>query len=146
MADLKVKNLDTLSDAILCLLEQFQPVQLSTILESLEQYELTEQQFANLIGRCRMHKYLSDAAKKEIPQLLMGDGQINAVCKDSYTDMDFCRSASGNINLWNLYNLFTGVNKSTYIDNFLDRGVNALQLTRDLQHALQEKHTSCFLN
>lgn len=146
IADLKVKNIDMLSHAILRMVEEFQPVQFSTQLESLERYELTEQQFANLIGRCRMHKHLPENLAKDIPQLMFGDGQINSVCKDYYLDQDFCCNKSGTINLWNLYNLFTGANKSTYIDNFLDRGVNAFELTKELQYALEHKASSWFLN
>ena len=145
MADLKVKNIDMLIRSITMLLEDFQPVQFGKHLETLERYELTEQQFANLIGRCRMHKYLPENQAKQVPELLFGDGQINAVCKDYYNDHEFC-SRSGNINLWNLYNLFTGANKSTYIDNFLDRSVNAYQLTRSLQDALEHRESSWFLN
>lgn len=146
MADLKVKNLDMLSYAILRLLEEFQPVQFATQLESLERYDLTEQQFANLIGRCRMHKHIPENLASTIPPLMFGDGQINAVCKDYYLDQDFCCNKSGSINLWNLYNLFTGANKSTYIDNFLDRSVNAFEITKELQHALEHKASSWFLN
>jgi len=145
MADLKAKNIDMLFKSITMLLEEYQPVQFAKSLESLEQYRLTEQQFANLIGRCRMYKYLPEIQAKQVPQLLFGDGQINAVCKDYYNDQFFC-ARSGNINLWNLYNLFTGANKSTYIDNFLDRSVNAYQLTRGLQNALENKERSWFLN
>jgi hypothetical protein len=146
MADLKVKNIDMLFKSIIMLLEDYQPVQFAKYLETLERYELTEQQFANLIGRCRMHKYLPENQAKQVPELLFGDGQINTVCKDYYNDQVFCTSSSGNINLWNLYNLFTGANKSTYIDNFLDRSVNAYQLTRSLQDALENRESSWFLN
>lgn len=146
MADLKVKNIDMLFKSIIMLLEDYQPVQFAKHLENLERYELTEQQFANLIGRCRMHKYLPENQAKQVPELLFGDGQINTVCKDYYNDQVFCTSSSGNINLWNLYNLFTGANKSTYIDNFLDRSVNAYQLTRSLQDALENRESSWFLN
>ena len=93
-----------------------------------------------------MHKYLPEGQAKQVPELLFGDGQINAVCKDYYNDQEFCSNASGNINLWNLYNLFTGANKSTYIDNFLDRSVNAFQLTAGLQNALEQREHSWFLN
>jgi hypothetical protein len=41
-----------------------------------------------------------------------------AVFRDFYKDESFCRDANGDINLWKLYNLFAGANKSTYIDSF----------------------------
>ncbi|WP_343671721.1 DUF3871 family protein [Chitinophaga sp.] len=38
----------------------------------------------------------------------------------SLKDDSFCREVDGSINLWTLYNLFTGANKSSYIDTFLE--------------------------
>ena len=40
------------------------------------------------------------------------------------------------ISMWNVYNLLTGANKSSYIDNFLDRAYNATQLAEGLNKAL----------
>jgi hypothetical protein len=84
--------------------------------------------------------------KAEITPLQFGDTQIGTVVKDYYRDNSFCRDANGNINLWRLYNLLTGANKSTYIDNFLDRNVNAFQFTEALRYAMQEKTNNWFLN
>ena len=145
MASLKVKNIDMLYKSIQWMLESFEPHKFSRQLETLQNYSLREQQFANLIGRCRMHKYLPDDQRIHVPELLLGDGQINTVCKDYYSDNNFCTDANGEINLWNLYNLFTGANKSSYIDTFLDRSVNALQVSKDLQGALDGQHQSWFL-
>ncbi|MBA3971941.1 MAG: DUF3871 family protein, partial [Bacteroidetes bacterium] len=47
--------------------------------------------------------------------LLLSDTQLGTVVKDFYRDNSFCKDADGNINLWKLYNLFTGSNKSSYI-------------------------------
>lgn len=41
------------------------------------------------------------------------------------------------ISLWNVYNLLTGANKSSYIDNFLDRSLNASQLAEGLDKAIR---------
>lgn len=38
--------------------------------------------------------------------------------------------------MWNVYNLLTGANKSSYIDQFLDRSLNATQLVDGLNRAL----------
>lgn len=38
--------------------------------------------------------------------------------------------------MWNVYNLLTGANKSSYIDHFLDRACNATQLAEGLCKAL----------
>ncbi|MBK9300629.1 MAG: DUF3871 family protein [Bacteroidetes bacterium] len=50
-------------------------------LEKLNEYELTEHQFAQLIGRCRMYQNLPTAMKNEIAPMLYGDAQLNAVVR-----------------------------------------------------------------
>jgi hypothetical protein len=94
-------------------------------------YRLTEHQFAQLFGKARLYQYLPSEQKKVIPALTFGDGQFNTIARDYYTDKSFCRDDNGDINLWKLYGLFTGANKSSYIDTFLDRSVNCLLLYRE---------------
>ena len=43
-------------------------------------------------------------------------------------DENFSRGDNPEIDLWRVYNLFTGANKSSYIDTFLDRSLNATEL------------------
>ena len=145
MADLKVKTPEMLRSAVRILLQDFNSVELSEELQDLNRYELTEQQFAQLIGRCRMYKYLPENFQASIPELMFGESQLNTICGDYYRDKSFCKSEEGSINLWNLYNLFTGANKSSYIDSFLDRSVNALQLAGVLKTALQNKGNCWYL-
>ncbi len=146
LSSLKVKNLDNLRNAIRMLLQDFDAIQFARNLTELNNYQLTEQQFAQLIGRCRMYRYLPDNLQAEIPQLLFGESQLNTVCHDYFKDKSFCKSDNGTINLWNLYNLFTGSNKSSYIDTFLDRGVNAYDLATNLKDTLQNRSSSWYLN
>jgi hypothetical protein len=84
--------------------------------------------------------------KNDIAPLQFGDTQVGMVVKDYYKDKSFCRDANGNINLWKLYNLFTGSNKTSYIDTFLDRSANAYHFTEAIRFALQNKSTNWFLN
>lgn len=119
-------------------------LQLHSLME-LEDYYLTEKQFAHLIGKCRMYNHLPLGLRNKIPQMLFGDTQIGVVCKDYYKDDSFCRDDQGNINLWRLYNLLTGANKSSYIDNFLDRSVNAYSFVEGVKLALQDKEPNWFL-
>ncbi|MBL7694832.1 MAG: DUF3871 family protein [Ferruginibacter sp.] len=146
MGDLKVTNLGQLRACIRTLIENHNAPYQMTMMRHLMDYRLTEQQFALLIGRCRMYQNLPKTMQNEIPQLLFGDNQISAVVKDYYRDQSFCRNEDGTINLWKLYNLFTGANKSTYIDNFLDRSVNAYHFVEQLKNALQNTQGSWFLN
>ena len=66
--------------------------------------------------------------------------------KDYYSDESFCRNDLGNINLWKLYNLFTGANKMSYIDNFLDRNVGCQQFVNGLHEAIGMSKYHWFVN
>ena len=143
--DQKVRSLKQLKDAIFQMITEYSYQSHLQQLERLTEYSLTEQQFALLIGRARLYPFLPNHLKSEIPELLFNDTQLGSLVKDYYRDNSFCRNEEGNINLWNLYNLFTGANKSSYIDSFLDRSVNAFQFTRQLVEGLEEKETNWFL-
>lgn len=141
-----MSSVEQLQKAIYQLLHAYDHHQHLRQLQTLTEYSITEQQFAQLIGRCRMYQYLPAAAKQQIPALLYGDQQLANVCKDYYRDQSFCREPNGDINLWRLYNLFTGANKSTYIDQFLDRSVNALDFTQQVQYALEGTSNNWYLS
>jgi len=146
LSNLKVRSIDALYRAIEGLVMEFDAVHTADELQRLQEYILTESQFAQLVGRARMYRHMPDGAKQGITELGLGDAQLNAVCKDYYTDSAFCCNADGSINLWRLYNLLTGANKSSYIDLFLDRSANALNLARELMGALQNKADCWYLN
>ena len=92
-----------------------------------------------------MYNHLPADVKKDIPPMLFGDTQMSAVVKDFYKDESFCRDADGDINLWKLYNLFTGANKSTYIDSFIDRSVNAFNFLEQVRYGLESKKECWYL-
>ncbi len=145
LSDLRVKNVDQLRMAIYMMLRAYNQDNLLHRVRCLPEYTLSEQQFALLLGRCRMYQHLPNNTKQHIPPLLFGDTQLGAVCKDYYRDESFCRESDGSINLWRLYNLFTGANKSSYIDTFLDRSVNALQFVEQVRAGLDGQGTSWYL-
>ena len=99
-------------------------------------YSLSEHQFAQLVGKARLYQHLSKKVKAEIPQLDFNDGQFSTIAKDYYQDESFCRDDTGNIDLWKVYNLFTQANKSSYIDTFLERNVNAFDFNQGIVKAL----------
>ena len=146
MGDLKVKSIGQLKASILSLFNDYNANYHLHSMRELSQYSITEQQFAMLIGKCRMYQHLPKTMQNEVQPLLLGDSQIGSVVRDYYRDKSFCRMEDGNINLWRLYNLFTGSNKSTYIDNFLDRSVNAFHFTDQLRVALKHKSSNWFFN
>ncbi len=146
MGDLKVTTIGQLSACIRSLLEQHNAVFQLNQMKLLSDYSLSESQFAHLIGKARMYQHLPKDFQREIPQLMFGDQQISSVVKDYYRDNSFCRDEQGNINLWRLYNLFTEANKSSYIDNFIDRSVNAYHFIEKIRWALEEKSNNWYLS
>lgn len=115
-------------------------------LQNLLHYNLSEHEFATLIGRAKLYQYLPLQEKKLIQPLSFGDTQIGMIAKDYYQDESFCRRNDGSISLWNVYNLFTGANKQSYIDTFLDRGVNAFDFVENLSPSIESKSSNWFLN
>jgi len=146
LGELRVKSLDQLKASIQMLIAGYNQEQHLYQMKQFAENYITEQQFAHLIGRCRMYHHMPAEYKKDIPALLFGDQQINTVVRDFYKDSSFSRDSFGNINLWKLYNLLTGANKSSYIDSFLERGVNAFDLVNDLNHCVEHKRQSWYLN
>ena len=146
MNDIKVKDAGQLKAAIRTLLQSYNQNYHLFNLNKLTEYSITEHQFAQLVGRSRMYQHLPFNLKSDIPSILFGDNQMSSVVKDFYRDDSFCRDDNGNINLWKLYNLFTGANKSSYIDSFLDRSANAYHFVEQLRFALEGKSTNWYLN
>ncbi|WP_431355468.1 DUF3871 family protein [Chryseobacterium gallinarum] len=105
---------------------------------------LSEHQFAQLIGRSRLYQHLPKYEKQNIPLLNFNDSHINSMAKDYYEDKNFCRAEDGRINLWDVYNLFTQANKSSYIDNFLNRNLNAYEFTKGIQKTLNGNSDYCW--
>jgi hypothetical protein len=146
MNDLKVKSLGMLKGCINTLYNNYNANYHLQSMRKLCDYSITEQQFANLIGRSRMYQYLPRELQHEISPLQLGDNQIGTIVKDFYKDDSFCKMPDGSINLWRLYNLFTGANKSSYIDQFLDRSTNSFHFVNSLQLSLKNESTNWFLN
>ena len=107
------------------------------MMSSLNNRFLTEHQFAQLIGKSKLYQCLPSKEKKQLPTLELTDSHINIIAKNYYRDEAFGRDDKNAINLWSVYNLFTGANKGSYIDTFLDRAVNATAFTYGLSKALE---------
>lgn len=115
-------------------------------MERMSAYELTEKQFAHFIGKARMYQHLNKQEQQGIFPLALNDSQISAVVKDYYNDANFNRNPKGSINLWRLYNLFTGANKSSYIDSNIERNVNAYELVNELGNSIERNTPNWFLD
>lgn len=137
--EIKARNLDELGIAISELFSNASFEQHIPALKGLGNYDISEKQFAHILGKARMYNHLPNELKKGIPELLISDTQVSAVTKEYYRNLNFKRNPNGSINLWNLYNLFTESVKSSYIDTFLDRGVNAFTFNNGIAQALEQK-------
>jgi hypothetical protein len=143
---LVVKSQGELMDAIMSMISNYNPESHLRAMQRLTEHNLTEAQFAQVLGRARLYNYLPNEVKKQIPPLLFTDTQLGSVAKDYFQDNSFCHNDAGNINLWRMYNLFTGANKSSYVDSFLERSVNAFEFTHQLQLGLVGGSTNWYLN
>ena len=145
-SDIRVTSLSELFNRIFQLLTRFNTDRLLNYLCSLTDIGLTEQQFALLMGRCRMYQYLPAKQKKEIDILPLSDTQLTSVARDYFQDRSFCRSENGDIDLWKVYNLFTSATKSSYIDTYLDRNVGSYKFLGTLIESLRGDKKSWYLS
>ncbi len=131
-----------LEDKMLQVIQNYNVQKHLKSMQNLLDYSLSERDFAQIIGKSRLYNYLPKNEKSIIPELLLNDGHINAVAKDYYQDESFCRKANGEISMWEFYNLLTGSNKSSYVDTFLERGVNAFQFSEGISKALSDRNST----
>lgn len=134
--DLRVGNYSELQSKSVELLQNYNAELHLMEMKELTQDYLSEHQFAQLIGKSRLYQHLPKSEKQKIPLLNFNDSHINTMAKDYYEDKNFCRQQDGRINLWDVYNLFTQANKSSYIDTFLDRNLNAFEFSKGIQKTL----------
>ena len=133
--ELRASSKRELYRQVLELFQNFNPAKQIHLMQQLCNSSLTEHQFCQIIGRMRLYQSLPTRLQREIPQLLITDTQINNVAKSYITDENFS-SYGTDINMWKFYNLLTGANKSSYIDMFLDRSVNATEIALGINAAL----------
>ena len=133
--DIKVMSTKELFRATLELLNNFNTAKNIHLLQTLGNSYLTEHQFCQLLGRMRFYQSLPQGYQKDIPRMLFTDTQINNVARAYINDENF-GSLGNDISMWKLYNLLTGSNKSSYIDSFLDRAINATEIATGINAAL----------
>jgi hypothetical protein len=144
--ELKARTLHELAQQVYSQLATYDAMEQINWLSKLPDYSLSESQFAKLVGRLKMFPYLPERTVMNIPDLELGESQLSMVVRDYYHAESFCRETNGSINLWRLFNLFTGANKSSYIDRFLDRNASISGFMGVLKTALSEPHSSWYLN
>lgn len=134
--NIEVTNTSELYRHVLELFHSFNPAKEIHLLQSLSDTYLTETQFAQVVGRMRMYQALSPGRQKQIPRLLITDSQINSVCRDFYNSEHFGVKDNA-ISLFDFHNLLTESNKSSYIDTYLNRAVNATEVSVGLNNVMQ---------
>ena len=138
--DIRASNTNDLMLKVMELIASYNVKAHIDLMKSFMNHSISESQFAQLIGKMRLYQNMPQQRKKLLPSMLMTDSQINLVARTYYHDSDFSVSGSSNeLSMWNLYNLFTGANKVSYIDNFLDRSLNATEITVGICKALNKQ-------
>lgn len=132
---LEVMTVSDIYKAAMELFFNFLPIRQLNLMKTLSNTYLTETQFATLVGRMRMYQALPPRLSRSIPNLLITDSQINNVCRGFYSNPDF-GGENGAISMWSFHNLMTEANKSSYIDSYLQRAVNATDVCVGLNNAM----------
>ena len=136
-SELKVMDIHGLFNTAIQLFQDYNAAKHLYYMGAFKDSYMTEHQFAQFLGKSRLYQYLPNEQKRMLPQMLMTDTQISIVGKSFYNDANFSLPDNQKeISMWNVYNLLTGANKTSYIDNFLDRAYNATQLADGLNKAL----------
>ena len=137
---IEVMDLKQLYQQVMELFNQFNPAKDIHLMQALSNTYLTETQFAQIVGRMRLYQAIPQGLSRRIPRLLITDSQINNVCRGYYSNPDF-KGQEGAISMWNFHNLLTEANKSSYIDNYLQRAVNATEVAVGLNNAMHGDST-----
>ena len=137
-SDMRVMSVQELFEQALYLFQQYDARKHLSLMSRMQEQSLTEHQFAQLIGKTRLYQFLPPKERKTFPAMEFTDSHINAIARAYYSDENFAREGTvSDIDLWRVYNLFTGANKSSYIDTFLDRSLNATNLVTGIGRALE---------
>lgn len=135
LGNLEVSSTNDLFRSVLEMFNHYDLAKHIHLMQTLGNSYLTEHQFAQILGKMRLYQCLPQGYQKSIPRLLITDTQINSVAKAYIQDENFSGFGS-DLSMWRFYNLLTGANKSSYIDSFLDRSLNATEVAQGINMAL----------
>lgn len=138
--DLRVSNTSELYRSALEVFNNYNPAKHLHLMQQLGNTSMSEHQFCQILGKMRLYQCLPNGYQKRLPRMLLTDTQINSVAKAYINDENF-GSFGNNLNMWKFYNLLTGANKSSYIDSFLDRSLNATEMAVGINAALHGDET-----
>lgn len=144
-SEIRISSIEELQNSIQSLISSYNKDAHISNMEKMSKYYLTEKQFAHLVGKMKMYHFLTKEEKKGIFPLQLTDSQIGSIVRDYFTDKNFKKVGKEPINLWQVYNLFTGANKSSYIDNTLSRNVNAYDFIKSIGDSIENRVPNFFL-
>ncbi|QNM85983.1 DUF3871 family protein [Polaribacter pectinis] len=144
-SEIRVSSIQELQEAIHNLINNYNQDRHLGNMEKLSKYSFSEKQFAHFVGKMRMYHFLSKIEKQGKFPIQLTDSQIGSVVKDYFNDENFRRS-DNQISLWNVYNLFTEANKSSYIDNNLERNVNAYEFIQSIGNSIENRIPNWYLH
>lgn len=122
----------------LALFRGFDPELNYRMLESLGNTQLSVEDFTHVIGRCRLYEALSPAQRNDLnlPPILLGDSVLNAATRNFVSNPNFGIGDKSYITCWQLLNILNEATKSVVIDKFLQRMVNATDLSFGVMRAI----------
>lgn len=143
--EIRVGSVHDLAESIGTLFQEFDTDRQIHQMNRMNGFSIGEKAFAHFVGKLRMYQYLNKAEKKGVYPFLLNDSQVNQMVREYYQCPNFGRNDDGSIGLWNLYNLLTEANKSSYIDSNLERNVNAYEFVNNLGDSIGKKVSNWYL-
>ena len=134
--EMRVTNTQELTAKITELIASYNAKRHLERMRALLDTSMSESQFAQMVGKARLYQFLSPAQRKQLPEFEFTDCQLNVIARAYYNDTACACDRQREIDLWRVFNLFTGANKSSYIDSFLARSRNASVFTEGVAKAL----------
>ena len=134
--EMRVTNTQELTAKITELIASYNAKRHLERMRALLDTSMSESQFAQMVGKARLYQFLPPAQRKQLPVFEFTDCQLNVIARAYYNDTAFACDRQREIDLWRVFNLFTGANKSSYIDSFLARSRNASVFTEGVAKAL----------
>ena len=137
MDKIKVSSILELKNSLQKLIVSYDKENHLEKLKEMTRYKISENQFAHLIGKLKMFNNEANEVKSELFNHHLNDRQINCIIRDYHTCENFGKSTDGMISLWELYNLLTEANKSSYVESNFIRNVNCYELVNHLVNGLK---------
>ena len=135
LGQLEVSDTKDLFRSVLEMFNKYDAAKHIHLMQTLGNTTMSEHQFCQILGRMRLYQSLPTGMQKRLPRMLLTDAQVNSTARAYVNDENF-GGTGGELNLWKFYNLLTGSNKSSYIDSFLDRSLNATEIAQGINLAL----------